>query len=105
MDRLDYQPLRTRLIHSVSISQIDILEHYHCQPAQFQSGDIPSEIEARFIVLPITGRICVRAGSLPASYPNDPADRIISGTALVEGLPLITADEGMRRSKVLRTIW
>ena len=63
------------------------------------------EIEARFIVLPITGRICVRAALLPTSYPNDPADRIIGATALVEGVPLVTADEGIRRSKALRTIW
>jgi PIN domain nuclease of toxin-antitoxin system len=63
------------------------------------------EIEARFIILPITGRICVRAVLLPASYPNDPADRIIGATALVEGVPLVTADEGIRRSHALRTIW
>lgn len=63
------------------------------------------EIEARFLVLPITGRICVRAVSLPPSYPYDPADRIIGATALVEGVPLITADDGIRRSKALRAIW
>jgi PIN domain nuclease of toxin-antitoxin system len=63
------------------------------------------EIEARFVVLPMTGRICVRAVLLPASYPNDPADRIIGATALVEGVPLVTADDGIRRSNALRTIW
>jgi PIN domain nuclease of toxin-antitoxin system len=63
------------------------------------------EIEARFIVLPITARICVRAVSLPAAYPKDPADRIIGATALVEGVPLITADDGICRSNALRTIW
>jgi len=64
-----------------------------------------SEIEARFVVLPITGRVCVRAMGLPATYPRDPADRIIGATALVEGIPLVTADEGIQRSKALRTIW
>ena len=64
-----------------------------------------TEIEARFIVLPITGRICVSALALPAAYPRDPADRVIGATALVEGLPLITADDGIRRSKALKTIW
>ena len=64
-----------------------------------------AEIEARFIVLPITGRICVSALALPAAYPRDPADRVIGATALVEGLPLITADDGIRRSKALKTIW
>jgi len=64
-----------------------------------------AEIEARFIVLPITGRICVSALALPAAYPRDSADRVIGATALVEGLPLITADDGIRRSKTLKTIW
>ena len=64
-----------------------------------------AEIEARFIVLPITGRICVSALALPAAYPRDPADRVIGATALVEGLSLITADDGIRRSKTLKTIW
>ena len=50
------------------------------------------EIEARFTILPISGRACVRALGLPAAYPQDPADRIIAGTALVEGLSLLTAD-------------
>lgn len=63
------------------------------------------EIEARFIVLPMTARICARVGLLPASYPNDPADRIIGATALVEGVPLVTADDRIRRSNALRTIW
>jgi len=63
------------------------------------------EIEARFIVLPISGRACVRALGLPETYPKDPADRIIGATALVEGMSLLTADREIRRSRALRTIW
>jgi PIN domain nuclease of toxin-antitoxin system len=63
------------------------------------------EVESRFVVLPISGRACVRAIGLPATYPRDPADRIIGATALVEGLPLLTADREILRSKVIRTIW
>jgi PIN domain nuclease of toxin-antitoxin system len=63
------------------------------------------EIETRLVVLPITGRACVRALSLPGSYPKDPADRVIGATALVEGLPLVTADREIRDSGALRTIW
>ena len=63
------------------------------------------EVEARFVVLPISGRACVRAIGLPAAYPKDPADRIIGATALVEGLSLLTADREIRRSKALQTIW
>ena len=64
-----------------------------------------TEVEVRFIILPITGRVCVRALGLPATYPNDPADRVIGATALVEGIPLVTADDGIQRSKALPTIW
>ena len=63
------------------------------------------EVETRFVVLPITGRACARAIGLPASYPQDPTDRIIGATALVEGLSLLTADREIRRSRALRTIW
>jgi PIN domain nuclease of toxin-antitoxin system len=63
------------------------------------------EVEARFIVLPISGRACARAVGLPRAYPKDPADRMIVATALVEGLSLVTADREIRRSKLLPTIW
>lgn len=63
------------------------------------------EVEARFIVLPISGRACVRALALPATYPKDPADRMIGATAIVEGMSLLTADREIRRSRALRTIW
>jgi PIN domain nuclease of toxin-antitoxin system len=64
-----------------------------------------SEMERRFVVLPITSRICIGALSLPAGYPKDPADRIIGATALVEGLTLVTADAQIRRSGIVPTIW
>jgi PIN domain nuclease of toxin-antitoxin system len=63
------------------------------------------EVEARFVVLPISGRACVKALALPTTYPRDPADRIIGATALVEGLSLLTADREIRRSRALHTIW
>ena len=64
-----------------------------------------SEVEARFVVLPITARISASAFSLPAAYPKDPADRIIGGTALVEGLTLVTADAQIRNSRAVPTVW
>jgi PIN domain nuclease of toxin-antitoxin system len=64
-----------------------------------------SDVERRFVVLPITSRICVGAFSLPATYPKDPADRIIGATALVEGLTLVTADAQIRKSRAVPTVW
>ena len=64
-----------------------------------------SEVEARFVVLPMNSRVSVRAMGLPTVYPKDPADRIIGATAVVEGIPLLTADDDIRRFKALRTLW
>ena len=64
-----------------------------------------TEVERRFIVLPINSRISLRALGLPPTYPKDPADRIIGATALVEGIPLITADREIRNARALPTIW
>jgi PIN domain nuclease of toxin-antitoxin system len=63
------------------------------------------EIETHFVVLPISGRACALCVTFPAAYPNDPADRIIGATSVVEGAPLITADRQIRESKVVHTIW
>jgi PIN domain nuclease of toxin-antitoxin system len=63
------------------------------------------EVESRFVVLPISGRACARAMGLPASYPKDPADRMIGASALVEGLSLLTPDREIRRSRAVQTIW
>lgn len=57
------------------------------------------------IVLPITTEIAALAAQFPRDYPGDPADRIIGGTARAEGIPLITHDERIRRSPLIKTVW
>ncbi len=64
-----------------------------------------SEVERRFTVLPITANIARQVLDLPASYPNDPVDRVIGATALVEDIPMITADREIRKSGAVPTIW
>ena len=56
-------------------------------------------------MIPLNARIAARAVELLSTYPSDPMDRIIGARALVEGLELVSADENIRRSKVLPTIW
>ena len=63
-----------------------------------------SDVELRFTVLPITANIARQAFELPESYPNDPVDRVVGATALIEDLTLITADKEIRKSTV-PTIW
>jgi PIN domain nuclease of toxin-antitoxin system len=62
-------------------------------------------IETRFAGRPMNAKICARSIDLVDIFPKDPADRIIAATALVEGLPLITADREMPKSKIIETIW
>jgi PIN domain nuclease of toxin-antitoxin system len=63
------------------------------------------ETERRFVILPITANVALQAFALPASYPKDPADRIVGATALVEDVPLVTADRQIRSSRAVPTIW
>lgn len=64
-----------------------------------------TEIERRFVMLPITANIALQAFQLPPTYPKDPADRIIGATALIEDIPLLTADGKIRKSAPFPTIW
>jgi PIN domain nuclease of toxin-antitoxin system len=63
------------------------------------------ETVARVIVKPMTAEIVALAVRLPAGFPKDPADRVIAATAIVEGVPLVTADERIRQAKVVQAIW
>jgi PIN domain nuclease of toxin-antitoxin system len=45
------------------------------------------------------------AVALPEKFPQDPSDRLIAATAMVEGMSLVTADLRIRQSKVVETIW
>lgn len=56
-------------------------------------------------VKPITPEIATLAAQFPDDYSHDPADRLIGATARAEGLALITRDEGIRKSPLLKTIW
>jgi PIN domain nuclease of toxin-antitoxin system len=56
-------------------------------------------------VRPITPEIAALAAQFPEDYPRDPADRLIGATARAEGLTLITRDENIRRSPLLKTVW
>jgi PIN domain nuclease of toxin-antitoxin system len=56
-------------------------------------------------VKPITVEIAALATQFPDDYPHDPIDRLIGATARAEGLALVTRDESIRKSPLLKTIW
>ena len=49
------------------------------------------------VTLPIDPAIAAAAVALPASFPGDPADRLIYATAIERGLRLVTKDGRLRR--------
>ena len=92
-------------ISGITLLEIATLEKKRRIALQSTLETFLTEVEKRFVVLPITARVCVRAMGLAASFPSDPADRLITATALVEGIPLLTADDEIRRSKAVTTLW
>lgn len=56
-------------------------------------------------VRPLTAEIAALTTQFPDDYPWDPADRIIGATARAEGLVLVTRDERIRGSPLLKTLW
>jgi len=58
----------------------------------------------RLQVLPITPAIAAAAYDL-GPFHGDPADRIIAGTALVYGLPIVTVDKKLHECPKLECVW
>jgi PIN domain nuclease of toxin-antitoxin system len=56
-------------------------------------------------VLPLSVDVAIESEQLGASFPQDPADRLIAATARVHDLTLITSDDLIRESGAARTLW
>ena len=77
-----------------------------CFPAGYGSVEASLKFLLEGVIIrPITPEIAALGTQFPEDYPHDPADRIIGGTARAEGLTLVTRDERIRRSPLIRTLW
>ena len=61
--------------------------------------------DERFHVVPINPEIAARSATLGAHFHGDPADRLIVATAMIEQVPLVTADEKIRDWAGVTVIW
>ncbi len=59
----------------------------------------------KIALLPFTPAAAIRAAGLGGSFPGDPADRFIVGTALELGVPLITKDQRITGWGHVETVW
>jgi PIN domain nuclease of toxin-antitoxin system len=59
----------------------------------------------RVASLPLTPAVAVRAAHLPSSFPGDPADRLITATAIIESATLVTKDQRLRAFADVKTVW
>jgi PIN domain nuclease of toxin-antitoxin system len=59
----------------------------------------------RVELLALTPAVAVKAAGLPATFPGDPADRLIVASALLESATLVTRDDRIRRLSTLETVW
>lgn len=57
------------------------------------------QLAAQVRTIPATPAIAAAAVALPASFPSDPADRLIYATALENGWRLITRDRKLREHR------
>lgn len=66
-----------------------------------------SQLSADVRTFTVTPAIAVTAADLPATFPGDPADRLIYATAVEHGLRLVTKDARLRKHRHPRpiTIW
>jgi len=53
----------------------------------------------------VDNTISLRSVSLPGEFHADPADRIITATAMTMGIPLVTRDEKVLSYPHVNTIW
>lgn len=56
-------------------------------------------------VLPLTVEVAIESRRFSAALPSDPADRLIAATARLNRLTLLTADDRLRTSSELVTLW
>ena len=70
------------------------------------SGFIKLMLQARnFQLQEITPEIAELSVNFSPAIGNDPADRLIAATSVLQNAPLVTADKNLRKAESIVTIW
>jgi len=94
-------------IASITLWELALLYHHGRLRT---SGTIESAIreileKSRVQVIEVTPEIAALSTTFPEHYPKDPGDRLIGATARARGLTLITNDERILSSPLIRCVW
>jgi len=95
------------IISSISTWEIALLVAKGRLSLSIDVGDWVRKTEGlpfvRFI--PVDNTIALRSVSMPGLFHQDPADRIITATAMTMGIPLVTGDDKIISYSHVQTIW
>jgi PIN domain nuclease of toxin-antitoxin system len=94
-------------IASVTLWELALIYH---RGRMRPSGSIESAIremleKSQVQVIEMTPEIAALTTTFPETYPKDPGDRLIGATARALGITLVTADERIQNSPLVRTVW
>ena len=94
-------------IASITLWELALLHHHGRLRT---SGSIESAIrmileKSRVQVLEVNPEIAALTTTFPDSFPKDPGDRLIGATARAYGLTLVTQDDRILSSPLIRSIW
>ena len=92
-----------RLISPVSFTEIAIKANRGLTPLT-QKHISRLIVDLDLTVLPLSAEHTFKLFGLP-SHHNDPFDRLLIATALVENIPLVAKDREFKKYKGLRVIW
>jgi len=97
----------TILISSISTWEVALLVARDRLRLTMEVSDwiAKSEVLPFVTFVPVDNAIALRAVSLPGSFHNDPADRIIVATALSMGAAVVTRDERILKYRQVKAIW
>ena len=99
-----------RAAEGIAISPVTLFEVAHLvQRGRIQVAtsceSFLHDLAGRFVLKHVNVDIALTSARFIEPYPGDPMDRLIGATAMSEGIPLVTADERIRQSGQVQTIW
>jgi PIN domain nuclease of toxin-antitoxin system len=97
-------PYEHLAIADVTLQEIGRLLHADRLSFKGRASTVPAILLDYVTVLPITREIAIAAPALSLPH-GDPFERIITATAKIHGVPLITTDGNITDAGVVPTLW